>query len=154
MVRFKTLWNNHVGSRGYVCDRITFKNQCAMRMGEALENSGISLKKFSLKRCSDCSAKFKSHIPGHIRSAQELANVFYRRPSLLGAGVKKFIFSGNVNDNIGFFKNKKGMIFIMNGWDTTDHIDLWDGASMKLKGSSNTNAYRKRGKQVWFWDVT
>ncbi|WP_218068142.1 T6SS effector amidase Tae4 family protein [Candidatus Thiosymbion oneisti] len=152
MANFSTLWKNHVG-RGYVCDRGIFPNQCAMRMGKALEDSGVSLKGKNLKRCSSYSAKFKHHKPGHIRSAQELANVFYRNPTLLGAGVKKLILNGTIDDNLSSFKNKKGMVFIMNGWGTTDHIDLWDGVLMQMKGTYDTIGYRKRGKQVWFWEL-
>jgi len=152
MIKFSILWKNHVG-RGYVCDQTVFGNQCAMRMGKALEDSGVSLKGKNLKRCPHYSKKFKDHKPGHIRSAQQLANIFYRNPSLLGADVKKKILNGSVDDNLDSFKNKKGMLFIMNGWDKTDHIDLWDGSLMKMKGASNTLDYRKRGKQVWFWEL-
>ncbi|HEB92361.1 MAG TPA: hypothetical protein ENI94_02625 [Gammaproteobacteria bacterium] len=124
-----------------------------MRMGKALEDSGVILAGQNLKRCSDYSTIFKDHKPGHIRSAQELANVFYRNPALLGAGVKKLILDGTIDENISSFKNKKGMVFIMNGWGSTDHIDLWDGLLMKMKRTSNTVGYRKRGKQVWFWEL-
>lgn len=152
MANFSLLWKNHIG-RGYVCDQSVFGNQCAMRMGKALEDSGVSLGGKNLKRCSNYSTKFKDHKPGHIRSAQELANIFYRNPTLLGAGVKKLILDGSIDDNISSFKKKKGMVFIMNGWGNTDHIDLWNGTSMQMKGSSNTTVYRKRGKQVWFWEI-
>lgn len=152
MVAFATLWKNHVG-RGNVCDRTTFRNQCAMRMGESLEGSGISLKGKIVKRCTTYSSNFKDHKPGHIRSAQELANVFYRSPKLLGGRVQKKIFNGTIDDNLNAFKGKKGMVFIMNGWGRTDHIDLWDGTTMQMKGSSDTADYRKRGKQVWFWQL-
>lgn len=152
MAKFATLWKNHVG-RSYVCDQALFGNQCAMRMGKALEDSGVSLSGKNLKRCSNYSNKFKNHNPGHIRSAQQLANVFYHNSLLLGTGVKKLIFNGTIDDNLSSFKNKKGMIFIMNGWDQTDHIDLWDGVLMRLKGAYNTADYRKRGKQVWFWEL-
>lgn len=152
MASFSTLWKNHTG-RGYVCDQDVFGNQCAMRMGKALEDSGISLVSKNLKRCSNYSKKFKNHEPGHIRSAQELANVFYHHPTLLGTGVKKLILDGTIDDNISSFKQKKGMVFIMNGWSNTDHIDLWNGILMQMKGSSDTAGYRKRGKQVWFWEL-
>lgn len=153
MAKFSTIWKNHVGRR-YVCDRSTFGNQCAMRMGQALEDSSVSLKKTTLKRCMHYSKKFNTHSPGHIRSAQQLANAFYRKPTLLGVGVKLKTFTGTINDNILSFKNKKGMIFIMNGWGNTDHIDIWDGIKIKMKGSSDTAGYMKRGKQVWFWEIT
>lgn len=142
MANFAAIWKNHVG-RAYVCDNSVFGNQCAMRMGEALEKSGVRLKGITLKRCNNYSNKFKDHKPGHIRSAQELANVFYRRPSLLGPGVKKKIYSGSIDNNLSSFKGKKGMVFIMNGWGNTDHIDIWDGNLMRLKGSANTVDYRK-----------
>jgi len=130
MTQFSTLWNNHVG-RDYVCDQNVFANQCAMRMGKALEDTGISLESKSLKRCSNYSTKFKDHKPGHIRS----------------------ILDGSIDDNLSAFKNKKGMVFIMNGWGNTDHIDVWNGVTMRMKGASDTITYRKRGKQVWFWEL-
>ncbi len=152
MSLFSKLWSNHVG-RGYVCDQNVFGNQCAMRMGQALYDSNITLLNQMLKRCSNYSNKFKNHKPGHIRSAQQLANVFYRKPKLLGPSVKLQIFTGSINDNLASFSGKKGMVFIMNGWGNTDHIDVWDGAKMKMKGASNTAEYRLRGKQVWFWEL-
>ncbi|MFC6631931.1 T6SS effector amidase Tae4 family protein [Microbulbifer taiwanensis] len=152
MAIFATQWKSHVG-RDFVCDQSTFGNQCAMRMGKALEDSGVSLAGKIQKRCSGYSSKFRDHKPGHIRSAQELANVFYREPGLLGVGVKKSIFNGSIDDNIKHFRDKRGMVFIMNGWGSTDHIDLWDGFSMQMKGSYDTAAYRKRGEHVWFWEL-
>jgi len=152
MAKFSAIWKNHVG-RGYVCDQATFGNQCAMRMAKALEDSNVLISKIKLKRCHHYSNKFKSHSPGHVRSAQELANVFYRKPKLLGVGVKLETFNGSINKNLSSFKNKKGMVFIMNGWGNTDHIDVWDGIKLKMKGSADTQGYMKRGKQVWFWEL-
>jgi len=152
MTSFSKLWNNHVG-REYVCDQKEFGNQCAMRMGKALEDSGVTLANAGLKRCSDYSKLFKDHKPGHIRSAQDLANVFYRNPQLLGANVKKLIVDGSINDNLKLFNNRNGMVFIMNGWGNTDHIDVWNGGALQLKGASNSADYRSRGQQVWFWEI-
>lgn len=81
-------------------DQKEFGNQCAMRMGKALEDSGVTLANAGLKRCSDYSKAFKDHKPGHVRSAQDLANVFYRHQQLLGANVKKLIVDGSINDNL------------------------------------------------------
>lgn len=152
MVQFTNLWNNHVGLSN-VCDESEFGNQCAMRMGKALEDSGVILVGESLKRCFHYSTNFISHSPGHIRSAQELANVFYHRPKLLGTGVKIETKDGSINDNLPVFIQRRGMVFIMNGWGKTDHIDVWDGNSMNMKGSGDTADYRSRGKQVWFWEI-
>ena len=44
------------------------------------------------------------------------------------------------------FAGKRGVIFIMDGWAATDHIDVWDGSLMKAGDAS----YISRGKQVWF----
>lgn len=63
------------------------------------------------------------------------------------------IKDGSIRKNMSTFKRKNGVVFIMNGWGSTDHIDVWDGTSMKMKGSSNTVAYSQRGKQVWFWEM-
>ncbi|MGQ3284175.1 T6SS effector amidase Tae4 family protein [Bosea sp. (in: a-proteobacteria)] len=153
MVAFRTLWDNHVG-RGHVCDTTDFGNQCAMRMGQALEDSGIKLAGYPLKRCTTYSRKYRDHKPGHIRAAQDLANVFYRNPKLLGPMVKRHILTGSMNDNLNTFARKCGMVFIMNGWGNTDHIDVWDGNIELMKGSADTAEYRKRGKQVWFWEMS
>ena len=123
----------------------------AMRMGKALEFSGVFLG--DLKRCNNYSSKFKDHKPGHVRSAQELANVFYRNPRLLGNTVNKKIFTGSMKDTLTSLKNKNGMVFIMNGWGSTDHIDLWNGTSMLLRGADSTPNYMAVGKQVWFWEL-
>jgi len=153
MASFQRLWKNHPG-RDFVCDETVFQNQCAMRMGKALENSGIDLKNSKLKRCTDYDAgKFKDHKPGHIRSAQDLANVFYRNPKLLGSQVRKKILSGSINKNLKLLKNKNGLIFIRNGWGSTDHIDLWNGTKLQLKGSADTLTYRKVGEQLYFWEL-
>ena len=122
-------------------------------MGQALENSGVSLAAHNLRRCTGYSSTFKDHKPGHILAAQDLANVFYRRPGLLGLKVKRHIKNGSVNANQTSSFSKKGMIFIMNGWGNTDHIDVWDGVLQRMKGSPDTDAYRKVGRQVWFWEM-
>ena len=122
-----------------------------MRMGKALEDSGLSLT--GLRRCTAYSSRLRSHTPGHILSAQELANVFYRNPALLGPGIRRRIFTGSIDNNISSFNGKRGVVFIMNGWGSTDHIDVWDGINMQMKGSSDTTDYRRRGRQVWFWEL-
>lgn len=149
MGRFRQLWKHHVGPNEYVCNSSTYPNQCAMRLGAALHDVGIGLEGKNLKRCG-----LDGHDPGHIRSAQQLANVFYRRPTILGPSVKKEIFRGSINDNIENLRRRKGVIFIMNGWGSTDHIDLWDGTKQDLRGADRNAPYRRVGEQVWFWELT
>ena len=86
MVDFKTLWDNHPGT-AKPCDSELFGNQCAIRMGIALRKSGIGLSDYRGKLCNEY-AKLSDHVPGHTRGAQDLANVFYRNPKLLGTNTR------------------------------------------------------------------
>lgn len=49
------------------------------------------------------------------------------------------------------FLDKRGIVFIQNGWGGTDHIDLWNGTSCVMKGGSRD--YFSRGRAVWFWEL-
>lgn len=51
--------------------------------------------------------------------------------------------------NHNSFKNAKGIIFIKDGWGATDHIDVWNG--MSLKGG--TVDYLGYGLEIWFWPL-
>ncbi len=151
MSRFVQLWNNHPG-RGYVCDTSDFGNQCAMRVGDALRAMGVSLT--GLKTCVGYNrTKYKDHAPGHVRSAQELANRFYRKPKSHGLGAKSFkLMKGSIQSNIDAFKNRNGMVFIRNGWGTTDHIDVWKGNAVSGTLKGGDASYLSRGDEVWFWE--
>lgn len=153
MSRFSDLWKHHPG-RGYVCDTNVFANQCAMRVGVALRALNVDLS--GLKTCVGYdSSKFADHAPGHIRSAQQLANHFYRKPAAHSLGAKSFkIYEGSIGKNIAKLKDLNGMIFIMNGWGSTDHIDVWkgNGATGSLKGGYPE--YLNVGEQVWFWEFS
>ena len=134
---FQTLWENHP-ARAYPCDQSTFKNQCAIRMGVALEKSGIDTSSFDTlypgRRC------WLGHTPGHILAAQELANWIHQNPDVFGTRQKIEPHS---------YPDQSGIIFIKNGWGATDHIDVWDGSH--LKGGDPT--YIGRGEEVWFWKI-
>lgn len=151
MSRFDLLWDAHPGHAD-VCDRTFFTNQCAMRVGVALRSIGAQLN--GLKTCVGFSRRqFGSHRPGHTRSAQEVANHFYQVKAGKGLGAKSFrIYTGTMNDNMDALKDKSGMIFIMNGWESTDHIDVWkgNGRTGELKGG--WPRYFAVGEQVWLWE--
>lgn len=73
-MKFKELWENHptVKSRRddapcKVNGKRAFDNQCAIRLGQALTESGIDLNTFKGARC------WHSHKPAHILRAEELA---------------------------------------------------------------------------------
>jgi Type VI secretion system (T6SS), amidase effector protein 4 len=150
MPSFLELWNAHPG-RADVCDKATFGNQCAMRMGAALRTVGANLS--GLKTCVQYDSNtFASHAPGHVRAAQDLANHFYRKTSEKGLGASSFkVYTGSITANIASLKDAKGMIFIMNGWGSTDHIDVWqgNGSTGTLKGGDSS--YFAVGEQIWFW---
>jgi Type VI secretion system (T6SS), amidase effector protein 4 len=150
MATFQELWAAHPG-RTDVCDKTTFGNQCAMRMGTALRAIGANLA--GLKTCVQYDQRtFKSHAPGHIRAAQDLANHFYKKTTEKGLGAASFkVYTGSINANIDALKNAKGMIFIMNGWGSTDHIDVWfgNGSTGALKGGDVS--YFAVGEEVWLW---
>jgi hypothetical protein len=151
MVTFNNLWAKHVG-RAYVCDSVVFENQCAMRMGQALTDVGVSLAGKGLRTCVDYNRRrFASHAPGHVRSAQQLGDVFTKTPTLLGAGVIRDEWPGTIDTNLAKLKGRKGMIFIKNGWGPTDHIDVWDGAINELRGGDAT--YFSKGTAIWFWEI-
>lgn len=134
MVTFNKLWTNHPGRSSRPCN---FENQCAIRMGVALQKSNVNLNTFSGAKC------WHGHTPKHILRAQELANWMDKNTAFFG--IKK-VYKGVTSAD---FKGKKGIVFIKDGWGATDHIDVWDGSIMK-GGSSD---YFSKGKEVWFWNL-
>jgi hypothetical protein len=146
LVQFQNLWTNHPYPE-FPCDKDTFKNQCAIRMGVALEKSGVDTKSFDLmypKR--RCYPGFK-HEPRHILAAQELANWIWRRKS------QRVTFGDvEIHKKVSSerFSKRKGIVFIKNGWGATDHIDLWNGSALK----GGAQSYFSLGEEVWFWELT
>ncbi|WBT56759.1 type VI secretion system amidase effector protein Tae4 [Kosakonia oryzendophytica] len=139
MLSFSQLWDNHPYPES-PCDS-SFVNQCAIRMGVALEKSGVNL---SIYHGAKCYPGF-GHNPKHVLRAQELATWLLGRHDLVGKAVKKK--SVTQSDYAG----KKGIVFIQDGWGSTDHIDVWDGSKMLMKGGSPD--YFALGKEVWFWEL-
>jgi len=113
-------------------------------MGVALEKSGIDTssfdKKFPKRRCYPGF----NHTPKHILAAQELASWISSVPHIFG---NKSIIKSDRKEKL---KDKKGIIFILNGWGSTDHIDIWNGTTMK-GGSSDWIDY---GDELWFWEMS
>jgi hypothetical protein len=134
LLTFNELWKNHPYPDS-PCDS-SFVNQCAIRMGVALEASGLTVT--GVTKC------WFKHTPRHILRAQELANALTKLGAYVGA-VEKHTKPVTSAD----FANRKGIAFIMDGWGSTDHIDLWDG--VRLKGGDTS--YFGLGKQVWFWSL-
>lgn len=113
-------------------------------MGVALEKSGIDTSSFDSMYPQRRCYPGLNHSPRHILAAQELAN-WIDSPRSTTFGTKKVIKGGALSA----LKDKKGIIFIMNGWGSTDHIDLWDGEYLK---GGNTD-WLNLGDEIWFWEI-
>jgi hypothetical protein len=140
-VSFYKLWENHPYPDS-PCDEETFRNQCAIRMGVALEKSGVDTSSFDVMYPNRRCYPGFNHSPKHILAAQELANWMKSKKSIFG---NVSIYKNVTNTK---FKGQKGVVFIKNGWESTDHIDVWNGISLKGGFAS----YFGLGKEVWFWD--
>ena len=141
------LWKNHAG-RANVCDGERFRNQCAIRMGEALELSDIRLstKRSVLRRCTTEYNNYAHHkhgkVKGHVLAAQELANWVKTQTGIFGQ--RHILYSKE--DILG----RSGILFIRDGWDTTDHIDVWNGEYLV---GGFASYFESDYKELWFWDV-
>lgn len=160
MPTFDDLWSGHPGNV-IICkleDGTKIgDNQCAMTMHHGLHKCGVDLSSYydrtTLKTCHHYSSKFKGHKPAHIRAAQEMANLLRKKPSLVGTPIFSK-FTGNIHDNLSKIKDRKGIVFIQNGWGRTDHIDLWDGTKSSGKFRRGSDTYVQKGEAVWFWDMS
>lgn len=135
MINFVTLWNAHSGFSD-LCD---FSNQCAIRMGDALKKSKVNMSSFKGVQCWEKEHKNSRH----ILRAQELADWMLTEPNYFGyVDVKKDV-------EFSDYSRKQGIVFIKDGWGVTDHIDVWNGTSMK----SGYKNYFEKGQEVWFWSL-
>lgn len=112
--------------------------------GIALEKSNINTTSFDNMYPNRRCYKGLNHKPKHILAAQELANWLANQSAIFGK-VKKY-----KNVSSAQFQGKKGIVFIMNGWGSTDHIDIWNGS--KLKGGRAD--YFSIGEEIWFWELS
>lgn len=134
-IQFATVWNNYSDEspcRDKKSGRVPprYGNQCAFRVGSALEKSGVSFVSYRGARCPHA-----SKTSGLVASAQDLAN-----------WLVKDRFPGCPNPETYTGKNafaeisgRTGIIFLANYWQrpsdkgntrSGDHIDLWNGSRM------------------------
>ena len=139
-VKFETIWRNYPD--GHPCiDPKTgkppkgFSDQCAIRVGYALEKSGVSFASLNGKRCP-CGPKHG----GMIAGAQELAN--WLGPKRFPGCPQPETYTGR--DAFEQIRGRSGIIFLANYWQrdnekgatrTGDHIDLWNGSRMTAYSS-------------------
>jgi hypothetical protein len=109
-------------------------------MGVALAECKVDLSSFKGVRC------WHGHTPRHILRAQELADWIAKNLALFG---QKKVYKRKDLPKMSYvdFDGRKGIVFIKDGWGATDHIDLWDGYSMKGGDAS----YLLEGTEIWFW---
>lgn len=140
---FEKLWNNHPANKGILKPCATngkgnFDNQCAIRVGTSLLDSGIGLGSFKGTYC------WHGHGKRHVLRTQELANWLAGQPHLFGPLVKI--------QSIAQVEGKMGILFFKDFWgrgNQGDHIDIWDGEEMPKE--SGADSYFSRAKEVWFW---
>jgi hypothetical protein len=144
MLSFDTLWQEHPYIKDGGAPPCTdeygnphFENQCAIRMGVALDRAGMELRGFRGARC------WFGH-RGHTLRAEELANWLRTQSRILSRVAK------TKNAVHTQFAGKKGIAFFKDGWPRGgDHIDVWNGERL---GGGQLD-YFSRAKEVWFWEL-
>jgi hypothetical protein len=167
-IQFKTLWNNYPSDdpcRDPKTGKIpeAYSNQCAIKVGYALEKSGVSFASFQGGRCP-----FGAKNSGLVAGAQNLANWLETLP-FAGCPKAETYTGKTVFEKID---GRGGIIFLADYWQRTgetgdirtgDHIDLWNGSRM----TSFSSWFRvqwgiswdgvwsdfTRAKRVKFWPI-
>ncbi len=140
-ITFQTIWDNYPDEDPCVDARTGaappgYENQCAIRVGYALEQAGVSFRSFRGGRCPR--ARRGS---GMVALAQALANWLKVQP-FPGCPRRPESYTGaDAFENI---EERTGIIFLANYWQrpsdrgnrrSGDHIDLWDGSRMTAHSS-------------------
>lgn len=191
-LKFKNLWRNHplnnsvgyparmledVTSNGVVIKRKgtpSFPNQCAIRMGVSLRDSGISLGQLGNPRVSWYHPKERMF----VLNAEELASAI-ARSNISGLGAIQKISGDDVKRFTSILYGRTGIIFFKDYWyrgrripdgnggtktvkearATGDHIDVWNGyrtsAKWLIEWFSWLGYSENYGKsrEIWFWEV-
>jgi len=151
-MKFKDLWYHHPANNcAYIQTLINpcfsnepnFENQCAIRMGVALQRSGVPITHYKGVTCiTDYNFKPEC-IEFHPLRVNEL---IYFLTWKLGEP------SHHKGVTFEDFVERKGIIVFLDFWGKNmqgDHIDLWDGKGMTY----GARDYFTRSREVLFWDV-
>jgi hypothetical protein len=167
MVTFKQLWANHPTNSGnsLPCRTLgisNFENQCAIRMGVCLKDSGVALGQIGgAITCSQVLLTNHAKDEMHFVRAKELANAL-RRGGIPGIGSAHSLQTPA--DFANELDGRRGIIFFNGYWwrkedktrPTGDHIDLWNGWRTTAKALFPwfgwLGGYNKSG-EIWFWEV-
>lgn len=144
---FDKLWKWHPSNLGIAHPCTTdgepnFEDQCAIRMGECINNAGISTDSFKGAKCYPG----HGHSQSHILRAEELAKWMVDNANIFGkVEIEKNMSSSSYED-------RQGIIFLLNFWgqgNQGDHIDLWNGKKM----TQGRPDYFTAAQEVWFWEL-
>ncbi|MFZ4698970.1 MAG: type VI secretion system amidase effector protein Tae4 [Candidatus Methylumidiphilus sp.] len=153
-IEFDFLWGNHPAVQDppniNPCSTNgtpNFTNQCAIRFGVCLTNSGISLDSFPGAFC------WHGHGSTHPIRVEELMHwLNSTKVSFVGiAGISKRDKRGRKKSSTSY-SGRRGIIVFRNFWGINnqgDHIDLWDGSLM----THGDNSYFEPSQEIWFWDM-
>ncbi|MGP9826916.1 type VI secretion system amidase effector protein Tae4 [Ectopseudomonas khazarica] len=169
MLIFKELWESHptITGEDNPCTtngQVNFSDQCAIRIGVALNACGVDTS--SIPGVRYCWHHKKS--AGHILAAEELA-VALTRYRIPGLGPVQKIDPSKFKDEL---ISQRGIIFFKDYWlrqgesfanRSGDHIDLWNGTRLtdwfswaRIQAGfswQGTFSDFEDSKQVWFWKV-
>jgi hypothetical protein len=139
-INFQSIWENYPGEPPCKDPKTGkpppgYENQCAIKVGYALEKAGVSFATYRGARCPCGSKK-----GGMVASAQGLADWLKKRPFSGCPKAEKYTGKTAFEK----IKDRTGIIFLANYWqrDTDkgdsrsgDHIDLWNGSRMTTVSS-------------------
>ena len=147
MIKFKDLWYHHPANDNDTnpcfSTESNFENQCAIRMGVALQRSGIGITHYQGATCTTDYNFIPECKEFHPIRVEELIQFIRMK---LGSP------TAYRNCTYEDFVEKKGIIVFLNFWGKNnqgDHIDLWDGQSMTY----GSRYYFERSMEILFWDV-
>ncbi|MGX9964388.1 type VI secretion system amidase effector protein Tae4 [Roseomonas sp. F4] len=132
-ITFEQLWSSYP-SKDSPCvappGKQAMSNQCAIRVGIALNACGVSTKALGVTHCW-----YHKVSDGHVLRAQELATALQKRPPAW-LGKPQTLQSRGFSTRIA---GRTGIIFFKDYWmrdrdregrPTGDHIDLWNGSRL------------------------
>jgi hypothetical protein len=136
-IKFLELWNNYPNQDPCVNQRTgkkAYDDQCAIRLGMALQKSGVDFSSFPGPRC-----EFGPRETGMVLRARELAEWLTSKP--FKGCPKAVILDGKAFPQA--VMSRTGVIFFHGYWlrdgekfPTGDHIDLWNVRTLTPSWSS------------------
>jgi len=172
VVTFAEMWKGYPSNTPVHLNPSTkkdlYRDHCAIKVGEALLNAGVSMKSFDGGKCEHCP---RTDGQRHPLGAQQLVRWLLRKPFPGCPAPQKSDGAHYEHD----FDDEKGIIFFKDYWQrdgetgaerTGDHIDLWDDKTLGSLGAVESFVRVNVGfsidgwfsdfgkaKQVLFWQI-